>query len=158
MAQGFPLWKVTMQIFAILTTLDALLWISVYTETGAIPFVSTITVGWWWQWELPFSVSRLFDVLMGPLCMALFTWACRYDCFYADLSEIAGHSFGGHDVPSKYTSLFGRFFSFVLVFGLLYSMVYGAPSFPIGLVVFTVLSPIAFAVLVVVLVIKEWGT
>ncbi len=156
-AQSFPLWKAMMQAFVIMAVGNAILLLGMYAKTGAIPSVSTVSFGWWWHWELPFSVSRLFDVLVGPFCMVLLTWACRYDCFYASLSDIEGYS-SGCDFPSSHPSIFGLFFSVALVGGMLYSMVFGALSFPVGLVVFSALFVIMCVVYVVVLVVRYWGT
>lgn len=47
--------------------LIALFWAIWYLTTGSVPMVTSIKMTPEWTWQLPFGISRWWDILIGPI-------------------------------------------------------------------------------------------
>ena len=122
-ARCFPVWVPFTVVFAVLTVLDTTVWAIVDQFVGVIPDVGNVHFLWWWL-EFPFAVSRLWDILLGPLYIIIFTYLCSCDCFYGE---------GAWGTPLSSSSTFGTLTSCSLVvsayFGMLLGVLYALPIF-----------------------------
>ena len=124
-------WKLIWRWSLVTAGLIAVFWTVWYLINGSVPMVTSIKMTPTWTIELPFSVSRWWDVLIGPIWSTIIIIPLFTDEKNIGEDEdlvfglVPGLAFGLIILGLPFGLAFGL--PIGLVFGLVFGLVYGLP-------------------------------
>ena len=114
-------WKLIWRWSLVTAGLIALFWTVWYLINGSVPMVTSIKMTPTWTIELPFSVSRWWDVLIGPIWSTIIIIP-----LFTDEKNI------GEDEDLVFGLVFGL--AFGLPIGLVFGLVFGLATYLIKVI------------------------